>query len=143
MNAIRSCAILVQKFLFSKFHIIPYFFVSFFDEHVSNLTRIAEIYSFDPATSTLIFYLTIRLLLKLCHIIDRYHVSMRNKHIHVKIQDLSVHAEEFRDFSMQNPIPLFAQPLNSRRAKTDAISPKLAHLTNLELYLIIYSLHPV
>lgn len=44
---------------------------------------------------------------------------------------------------MQNPAPFANLFLNSRRTKTDAISPNMAHLSNLDIYLIYYRLHHV
>ena len=61
---------------------------------------------------------------------------MGYEHVHVVVQDLSIHVEELRNSLMDHPVPFLYLPFQSTRLKADAVSPGMAHLSNLEVQLV-------
>ena len=56
---------------------------------------------------------------------------MGNEHVHIEVQDLSIHVEELRNSLMDHPAPFLLIAFWSASLKADFVTPGMAHLPNL------------
>ena len=66
---------------------------------------------------------------------------MTDKHVHAKVENLSVQVKVLRDAPVDDPAPLGSVFLDFGRAHADSIPPGVKHCSNLKLQLVHRVIH--